>query len=237
MKNNISVLFIAAIVALTLTIVSCNECVRGEGDPVVQIIDIADFSGIHIKGSADVSISQGVEQRVEVRAPQNIIDLLNTSVRNNTWEVSFEHCIRVRDLEISIITPTINSINISGSGNVVSRNNINVDQLEININGSGDVELMLNCKELTTSISGSGNVKLAGSATSHNATISGSGNINALDFVTVRSDVKIIGSGDADIHATDQYDISIAGSGDVKYKNTGAQINSTIRGSGEITRK
>ena len=227
----------ASIIVLFVFISSCSNCIKGEGDPVVKILDIAPFIAIHITGSTEVNISQGMEQRVEIKAPENIIQLLKTSVVNNTWEIAFEECVRTGTLEINIITPDINAITITGSGNVKSGNNLNVTQMKISAEGSGDVDLLLNCREITTSIAGSGDVKLAGSTTNHQINISGSGNVNAFDFASVVTKIKIEGSGNAMVHATEQIEGSISGSGNIEYKDTGARVISDIQGSGDIVKK
>nr|MBA3899226.1 DUF2807 domain-containing protein [Bacteroidota bacterium] len=89
----------------------------------------------------------------------------------------------------------------------------------------------------TANVNGSGDIKLKGSATNLKATVSGSGDLKASEFNTVRSTVDVNGSGDASLNASELYEVSISGSGDVEYKDTGARITSDVKGSGEITRK
>ena len=216
---------------------SCNDCIKGEDDPIIRTVDITPFSAIHLKGSAEINISQGMEQRVEIKAPENIIQLLNTSVVDNTWEIAFKECVRTGTLEINITIPDINAITITGSGNVKSRNNLNVEQMEISVTGSGNVDLLLNCREIKTDLSGSGDIKLGGSTINHEINISGSGNVNAFDFSSVVTKVKIKGSGDAKVNATEQIDANVSGSGNVEYKDTGARVISDIQGSGDIVKK
>lgn len=216
---------------------SCNDCISGVGEPIVQVLDIPEFNSLNISGSTGVTISQGNEQKVEITAPQNIIDLLNRSVTNETWDVHFEECVRAKKLEINITVPTIRNITVSGSGNVKGLNNLNVSNLELNIIGSGKIDLMVNCRNATANINGSGDIKLTGSATNLDALVSGSGDFEGSEFTTVKSNINIIGSGDASVNASELYEVNITGSGDVEYKDTGARIISDVRGSGEITRK
>nr|MBA3899048.1 DUF2807 domain-containing protein [Bacteroidota bacterium] len=135
MKNPL-IAFVLSFLSI-ITFSSCNDCIRGEGDPVVQVIDIPEFSAIHVSGSTGIKLSQGNEQRVEITAPANIIAILKRSVRNNTWEVDFEECVRAKNIQINVIVPSISSIIVSGSGDVIGLNNLNVENLEINVMGSG----------------------------------------------------------------------------------------------------
>jgi hypothetical protein len=230
-------LFLLLLILGGLSLSSCEQCVRGEGDPVVQVLEIPEFTALHLSGSHNVNLVQGVEQKVEITAPANIIELLNRSVRNNTWEISFEECVRAKNIQINITVSSLSAITVSGSGDIKGMNNLNVENIEINVTGSGNVELMLNARNTNANISGSGDIKLSGSGTSLKATVTGSGDINARDFSTVRTNVEIIGSGDAFVNASELYEVSINGSGDVQYRETGARIVSDVRGTGEITRR
>ena len=231
------IIYLSTIIVLFFSVSSCTDCIKGEGEPVLKVLEIAPFESIQVTGSTEVNISQGLEQKVEIRAPENIILLLKTAVVNNTWEIAFEECIRTKTVEINITTPSIKDIKITGSGDVSGLNNLNVDQMKIVVTGSGTVELLLNCREITTEITGSGDVKLTGSAISHQVAVSGSGNVNAADFETRECKVKINGSGDAKVNATELVEINISGSGNVEYKDTGARVTTDITGSGDIRKK
>ncbi|HET6245853.1 MAG: DUF2807 domain-containing protein [Bacteroidetes bacterium] len=228
---------LASILISALLTASCNDCVKGEGEPVIKTLVLESFNAIHLTGSWGVTVTQGVEQKVEIIAPENIIHLLNTDIKNNTWDIAFKECVRTKKIEINIITPSIEAITVTGSGNVKSLNNLNVSQMRISVAGSGDIDLILNSREVSTDISGSGNVKLSGSATNFVASITGSGDIEAADFITLITKIKTIGSGNASIHATELVEATITGSGDIKYKDTGAKVISEITGSGEIVKK
>ena len=228
--------FISVIVILTFLATSCNDCIKGEGESVTKIIPLEPFNAIHLSGSNNITISQGLEQRVEIKAPENIIALLNNEVRNKTWEITFKECVQAGNIEINITTPAIEAITVTGSGDVKGLNSLNVEQMILSIAGSGNIDLMLNTPEISTSITGSGGVKLNGSATNHQVNIEGSGNIKAVDFTTVITKVKITGSGDASVNATEILEAQITGSGDVEYKDTGARIVSDITGSGDIVK-
>ncbi|MDQ3192250.1 MAG: DUF2807 domain-containing protein [Bacteroidota bacterium] len=235
--NNLRKITLAIVIISAGIFSSCNNCIKGEGEPIIRTLEIDSFNAIHLSSSQGVTLSQGVEQKIEIKAPENIIELLNTSVKNNIWEISFQECVKAGTIEINITTPTIEAITITGSGSVKSLNNLNVNQMSISVSGSGNADLMLNAQEISTNISGSGNVKLNGSATNHKANVVGSGDIKASDFITVETKITITGSGDASVHATKLIEASIVGSGDIEYKDTGAKVITEITGSGDIVKK
>jgi hypothetical protein len=230
-------LLVSLITISLLLFSSCTDCIKAEGDSITEVLEIAEFNAIDLDSKLLVNISQGNEQKVEITAPANIIALLNRSVRNNTWVIDFEDCIKAKNIQINITLPSLQSITVNGSGSVKGLNNLNVNDMEINILGSGEVDLLLNSKNATTNIEGSGNIKIKGSSTNLFAKISGSGDVDAFEFVTVKSSIDLNGSGDVYVNANELYEVNISGSGDVEYKDTGARIISDVSGSGKITRK
>jgi hypothetical protein len=86
---------------------------------------------------------------------------------------------------------------------------------------------------LETAISGSGSMNLSGKADHHDAKISGSGKINAFDMQVKSVSLKVSGSGDCKVNATETLNARVSGSGDVFYKGR-PHITSKISGSGSL---
>ncbi|MEE8331486.1 MAG: DUF2807 domain-containing protein, partial [Acidimicrobiia bacterium] len=85
-------------------------------------------------------------------------------------------------------------------------------------------------------ISGSADIELVGAAESLSIVISGSGDIDASDLVTKTGSVRISGSGDILVNATDELDITISGSGKVEYIGSPI-VNQTISGTGSVSQR
>jgi hypothetical protein len=234
--KNLSLLL--SVVCLSLLLFSCeldDLCEKGEGATVSRTLDLASFHSITIDNAATVFLSQGEEQKVVVEGQENIIDLLDTNVDNETWTVDFtRNCVRdYRDLNIYITIPDIQRLTVDGSGNLVGETVFIVDDLSLVIDGSGDMDIAAEVEELNTRIDGSGSVKLEGLATTARFFIRGSGDVSAFNLEAKNADVEIRGSGDVEVFATDFLNVDIDGSGDVFYKGN-PEITLRIDGSGEL---
>jgi len=209
-------------------------CTSGRNETVTQVLDLNTFDGIKLKIDADVFINQGDEQRVEVEAQQNIIDLIETDVQGRTWEIEFDDCVRQHNsIKIYITIPSIDLITISGSGFVRGENTFTVEDIDLRINGSGDIDLALEADEVDGEITGSGKIILEGSTREFDLSIAGSGDYSTFDLDAQRGDIKITGSGDAEVYVAEFLDIRISGSGDVFYKGF-PNLNVEINGSGRV---
>lgn len=228
-------------VALCLTVSSCffdDEgpfgCLNGEGPVVTEELNLADFDGIELSISADVVIKQGPVQEVIVEGKQNIIDELERDVKSGIWDIDIKGCVRDnKDMRIFITLPDITSLKLSGSGTIESENVLLVNDIDLGISGSGDMDLDLEADRIDAKISGSGEMNLDGLADHLDFEISGSGDLHGFGLETQSAIVEIRGSGDAEVFVNDNLDVKISGSGNVIYRGNPG-LNVKISGSGKV---
>lgn len=232
--------FLLPIFLLLFTLSSCvdddgffGDCTKGDGPVVEQVITLSDFKGIDVKSSVDVFITQGAEFEVIAKGEQNIIDLLETDVKNDEWEIEFDECVKDFKLELFITMPEIEYLGISGSGSITGDNFFEVDDITLRISGSGDICLGLFADIIDARISGSGEIDLEGEADEMDFRISGSGDLSAFPMEVKEVDLSISGSGDASVFATEFLKVKISGSGDVFYKGE-PELDLDISGSGDV---
>ncbi len=209
-------------------------CTRGNGDVETFTLDLDDFHSIRLTTSANVYLTQGNRQSVEVEADENLIDLLDTDVSGGEWDIEFDDCIvSYERFDIFITLPEIRSITSTGSGNIRGENDFLVDDIELKITGSGDIDVALQADDLEARISGSGDMDIEGECDDMELKISGSGDYNAFSLDALTADITISGSGDAEVYVEDYMDVRITGSGDVYFKGN-PDIDVDITGSGDV---
>lgn len=219
-----------------------GKTVKASKNYVTKNIKVDNFTGLNLAGSPDVIYTQKAgKPEVEVYTSDNIVDLLDINVANNTLNIRFKKGVNVsfNKLEIRISSETLNSISIAGAGNIELANGLKTDHLKVSIAGSGDIQgSNITCTKLKTSIAGSGDLKLnnisatntevsiAGSGTAiltgktreASYRIAGSGDLFASDLQAERVSASVSGSGDIKCHATDFLKACTSGSGDIGYK-------------------
>ena len=209
-------------------------CTDGEGPIISEELNLDPFTGIELSINASVFVTQGPIQSVFVEGQQNIIDEIDRSVRNGIWEIELDDCVRnMEPLKVTITIPNVTSLRISGSGELVSENVLVIDDIDLNISGSGDMDIAMEADDIESRISGSGTIIMEGVADDIDLEISGSGDYRAFNLEANRANVEIRGSGDAEVFVRDELDVKISGSGDVLYKGN-PSIDVEITGSGEV---
>jgi len=219
---------------------SCEKdlCIHGSGPIVNQTLDIQELNGFDLFGSFNVILKNGSTQKISAIGQQNIIDQLSNDVNNGIWRVALnEGCYDDYSLTIEIEVPNINEFGISGSGSIQivdefsALNNLNVFN-----SGTGEIftnDSLLISTFLNIDISGSGNINLKGKVPSQSITISGSGDYLGFGIESNTCVVSIPGSGNCDVNAINTLDVFLSGSGSVYYHGSPI-INSNITGSGTI---
>ena len=206
---------------------------------------LSGFSSVSVSGSFDVFITQGNTESVKVEAPSDVLDHIITEVNGGELKIYNKHDNwswndwfggHHKKIAIYVSAKDLNAISLSGSGDVFFKEGITSNSLKLRVSGSGDVLGKVQVKTLESSISGSGDMKLSGSAENSSVDVVGSGDFTGRNLVTVNTYVRVTGSGDADVNASDKVDAAVRGSGDVHYTGTAKNVSSSKTGSGDISR-
>lgn len=242
-----------------LLLAGCSV-VNGSGDVVTDERDIDAFDSVQLGIDGDVTIKQGESTFLTIRGEDNIIERVETFVRGDTLIIRNRNrgvmtiLRNTEPIEITISTPTLKEIDVSGSGNVYAEE-LTADEMDIHISGSGDVELALLESEtvdlaisgsgnidldslaagnLDVSISGSGDVTLKGRADQADLSVSGSGTIASGNVAVNKADANISGSGEITTWVKESLEVHISGSGDISYYGN-PQLKQSTSGSGDVT--
>lgn len=231
------------------------NCIDGNGTVKTETRNVGSFTGISSESFFDVFIIQDSIEQVIVEAESNLLPYIQTEVNGSTLSLHEQkhHClannlpvkitVRVKDLEKVILT---------GSGNIQGNSEIETQSLEIDLTGSGNIDMEVDAQEVEAWLGGSGNIDLGaatydlkatitGSGDIHiwgetldsDLTITGSGNIRAYGLAQDNCYVTISGSGSVYVSVNKYLDVKITGSGSVYYRGT-PQVKATITGSGKV---
>lgn len=235
MKSLFFTILICFTVAFTTSCSWTGNCINGVEEIASKTIDIEKFNSISLLSHANVYVSQSDQHKVSIKAKLDVIELLNTDVNADRWVIKFTRCVNSSEpIDIYIETPDYEEIEIGGSGNIFGKGLMKQDELELSINGSGNINLHLDVKDLYTKVNGSGSVSIKGKAKESEVKINGSGDVNAFELLSDNTEVKVNGSGDVNVYSSNSLEVKINGSGDVNYKGAPQQMNSSVNGSGKL---
>ncbi|TVZ28562.1 putative autotransporter adhesin-like protein [Gillisia sp. Hel_I_86] len=217
-----------------------SKKVNGNGSMVTDTRSTSNYDGIALVGSLDVQIVSGKEGELKVEAESNLQEYILTEVKDGKLKISVEKNVSLnpsRNMAILVTVPveTINSLSVTGSGDVSNSGVLKADELKIGVTGSGDINLTVEAKELWGAITGSGDIKLTGKAQDFSCKVTGSGDFMAYNLNAKNVEAAVSGSGDIQVTASQSLKARVSGSGDISYRGNPEKQDFKTSGSGDIS--
>lgn len=177
--------------------------------------EVPHFTQIVTNGAFTLAVVAGETQSVHLLSEPDYLARIKTSVEDAVLlvETVGQGTIQA-DIRVSITMPVFEGLTILGATGA-----------EITSVDSGNVNL---------AIDGAGDIAIEGDCTTLRIRISGSGTIFAQDLVCQDVDVAIGGSGDVEIHANRSLRAAIQGSGDITVHGRPQSVEQTITGAGDV---
>ena len=233
---------IALVATAALSLSACNfangmsgDVVQPSGQGATRSFQVADFTGVSLRGSDDVEVRTGafavtaegdsaLLDRLEIRKDGNT---LRIGRKDGDWNWGGD-----KGAKIIVTLPALASADIAGSGDMTI--DAAKGDFSGSVAGSGNMTLAsLAGGKADLSIAGSGDINVGGgTATELDVSIAGSGNIGAAGLKASSADISIAGSGNVRAQVSGAADISLVGSGDVELTG-GAKCSVSKMGSGD----
>ncbi len=228
--------------------------------------DVPVFTKISYRVPGKLILRQGSSQKVELEGDREVLQEIETIVKNgklvigeeniNSW-FSWKQTERYK-INVYITVENIDGLYVSGSGNLVAETILKSENLDLNVSGSGSMELQAEVSgDVSADISGSGDLKIKGNCRDISSQVSGSGKVYIANTIRRHARFGLSGSGKvlaagkaesvkvtisgsgkvlaADLE-TDRCDVNISGSGDVEI-NVKSELDARITGSGSVMYK
>ena len=193
----LTILIMAALTCPASAFSFGKDTIEGSGDMETRTLDLDEFAAIDVGGAFDLEITLGDEQKVVMTVDDNLWDNLEVEVKGGTLEIGWDKsCSPDGDCTVEIVVRELKEVDIHGAAEVeITRFkgdsfefNVSgaaelemdgeVDRLEIQVSGAGDIDTRdLLAKSVEISVSGAGEAKVYASE-SFNGKVSGVGSIS-----------------------------------------------------------
>lgn len=195
---------------------------------ITRTIDFDAVDVFKMQLPQDVVFQKGDKAQIVLKGPKSLVDSIRfengilSSATDDThrnypiihFKANGIEAKDTHDMSIVVTSPSYKKISLLGSGSA-QLENLNQEALDVDVTGSGSVNV-------------SGFIKMM------SLSIIGSGDIYATDVMSEAVDVNIVGSGDAHIAPKKMAKITITGSGDVNLEGNPESVTSNITGSGSV---
>lgn len=237
--------FITLVLALSMVAITnaqWGKRVKGNGNIVTIERSVGDYDAVALAGWFDVELVDGNEGELTLKGESNLLEYIKTEVKNGKLIVKVEKGVNLKPsnwnagIYITVPVETINSVTLSGSGDIVSKTTLKSDNFNTRISGSGDITLAIEAQSVEATLSGSGDINLEGKTTNLDIQVSGSGDIKAYQLEAEFATVQVSGSADVKVTVNQSIDARVSGSGDISYRGNPEKVKSKSSGAGDISR-
>ena len=208
---------------------------------VGEVTSMAAFDAVDVAGPFNVIFEQGESHSVRVEGTAEQLGKMTIYVKDSELVIDQrknESGDVFKGLQVFVTSPMVDGLAIAGSGTITAPNALNVNDIRLEIAGSGDITLaQLTSKNLYMEIAGSGDITLGTvQANEARSEIAGSGNIEVASLTCKKANNEIAGSGDITLNNlnVDHVKSEIAGSGDVILRGKVGSHDEEIAGSGKV---
>ncbi len=197
-----------------------------------QTRNVGDFSGIKVGDSFNVIISQSDVNTLKVDANEKEQLQIKTEVKDGILLITGNGSNLEKPILIGV--KSLNSLSVSGSGDVKTDNQLICDKLSIETSGAGNVHVNVKATEIKARLSGAGDLLLKGTAQLLDADVSGAGDLKASNLEVDKAKVKVSGAGNGKVNVKQSLDADVSGAGDIIYKGKPVDRTINISGAGSI---
>lgn len=225
------------------SITSVREQITPSGKMITKNITVtSNFTKINVPSIIDVIVTQGNTNSVKIEGSDNLIKYCDIKVSGNTLNVAMSKeatnvNFRKFDVKVFVTTKSLDSVSISGTGDVDFKGAFNTTSLGLSITGTGDITIPnLTATNFTVFLAGTGDVKAKGTCKKVKLTVTGTGDIEAALNGLDSLEASVTGTGDIELSgSTVTANYTVSGTGDIKAKDMKAKsVNASATGTGDI---
>lgn len=229
------------------TLVSCHNTAVISKDYVTEDRLIKGFEEVEVVGSPNVYYTQADSFSVRVKGPDNFVGNILTEKNGKTltirnkgkWGVVNISFSDEDELAVYVTSPDLVAVRVNGSGDFISTDLIDTDNMNITLRGSGDISMdKLLCDRCDVELIGSGDIDLPEvEAKETSAVLIGSGDIKMGLSKVADTRLSLKGSGDIKVDFSEgcrSVDCTVNGSGDIGLSGKIGHFRGEKHGSGDI---
>jgi hypothetical protein len=207
-------------------------------DKIEKTYNIDDFTKIYLKGPYEVHLRQTTKCGLTILAKEEYFDKLEVSSTGGELEIELDSKIfkKTRAIEVYINFQELEKLVIEGAVDLQCDNQIKTDNLKLEFEGAGNVELNINTNKMIADISGVGNFEIEGETDYHKVDFSGIGNYDARYLRSKYTIVESNGIGSVKVFASAKLKGEASGIGSIDYYGDPDHVDINATGLGSVNR-
>ncbi|ASB48359.1 head GIN domain-containing protein [Alkalitalea saponilacus] len=236
-------------IILVLTVSLFSSCVMDSGSSrfshhsfdnsdKVEVRRTGDFTTVDLVGDFEIFLQKGDENRLELKGDKNMLDrvLINHDDDRLVVELLTDNISRRSASRVGIrLTVTeLKSLTAVSRISLHTPSEFTFDSLVMNFAGAVNVNLDLSGKYLELNFAGATSADIEGNVECLKVNMPGAGKLNAYDLMAEKVDLVLAGAGSANVFASEELKVEVAGACVVNYRGNPRNLYSNVSGIGRV---
>lgn len=229
---------VALLIALLVS--SCQydigDSIKGSGKIATETRSISeDFTGIEVSRGIEVEIRQNTSKTIEVKADDNIIEYILTTVEDGTLLITLDKSIKNSSTKkVMVSMPIIESLRTSSGSSIESRNTLVVSKIEVKASSGSDIELKVEAENIQCESSSGSNIMIEGKALKLETSSSSGSDIDAKNLLANDVIANSSSGSSISVHPILSLNAKASSGGDIIYYNNPKEINKKTSSGGDV---
>lgn len=218
MRKNILTIILITSILLLVNFTSFG--VKASGNVTSEERSVSAFHSVKLMCNGIVNVTQGETEVVIVKTDDNLFPNIKTEVKQGELNISVSGILtNVTTIEVDIVMKDINTLNVSSPGRIDVQGDINVDNIRLEVNGSGSISININTDFIFSKIVGAGTITVSGTTSSHEIEVIGSGLVDASSLSSDKVKLGLSNGGNCKIYVKEEIDATVGfGGGNIEYR-------------------
>lgn len=224
---------------LGLLITSCNFDINlGEGKKGNGVIAndtraiTENFDRVSASEGLDVFITQADEFDISIEADENIIDLIQTDIKNGRLKIHAKENIGRATKKIFVSMPVIAGLSSSSGADLETKSIIKADDIKLDASSGSDLVVSLTASSVDASSSSGADIKISGETEDLIADASSGADIDARNLKTKNCDADASSGAGIRVDVSEKLVADASSGGDITYSgNAEVTKNKSVSGS------
>jgi len=196
---------------------------------------VSNFDKVYMEGNYRVYLYHSEKPFLKIEAPSDdMYDAIEVNSDGGSLKLSVrKKHFNLNRIELHLGFPTLKELEVSGDIKLTTDGYLDVNDLDIKVEGGASVDMSLKAKNITVASAGAVILEMRGVAERLAVKVSGAGHVNARELISKEVNFRVEGVGFGSVYATDLLDVKIEGVGKVTYKGN-PEIKRIIEGLGKV---
>ncbi len=204
--RNVFFAFFVSFLSMSVLAQNKSKTIEGNGKMVTRDVAVSSFDALKASGVYELRLSQGNTESVKIEADENLQEYFTVKNEGNKLVIDMEKLKNVNlkmknKLRVYVSFKKLKEMELNTVGDVASEENLSFDNLDMNNNSVGNVNLKLTAQKLDLNNSSVGNINLEGKAQDAVVKNNGVGSLKAGSFVVQTMNIENTGVGNAEVNA------------------------------------